>query len=104
MSRARLTEDEIAAGLAALPRWTRTGDTIVRTAQAEDFPSAIRVVVAVAADAEAMDHHPDIDIRWRTLGFALSTHSAGGLTALDLALAARIDDALRAEAADRQAG
>ncbi|WP_371478975.1 4a-hydroxytetrahydrobiopterin dehydratase [Kitasatospora sp. NBC_00315] len=97
MSRARLTEDEIVAGLRDLPHWSREGDTIVRSADAEDFPAAIRVVVAVAADAEALDHHPDIDIRWRTLRFALSTHSAGGLTALDLALAARIDDALRAE-------
>ncbi|MFI9330055.1 4a-hydroxytetrahydrobiopterin dehydratase [Kitasatospora sp. NPDC052868] len=98
-SRARLTEDEIAAALSGLPQWSRTGDTIVRTADAADFPAAIRVVVAVAETAEAMDHHPDIDIRWRTLRFALSTHSAGGLTDLDFVLAARIDEALRAESA-----
>ncbi|MFF1870855.1 4a-hydroxytetrahydrobiopterin dehydratase [Streptomyces sp. CB03911] len=98
MSRARLTEDEITAGLTGIPQWSRVGDTIVRTADAKDFPAAIRVVVAVAAAAEELDHHPDIDIRWRTLHFALSTHSAGGLTALDLALAARIDTALLAEA------
>ncbi|MFJ3790940.1 4a-hydroxytetrahydrobiopterin dehydratase [Kitasatospora sp. NPDC090091] len=98
-SRARLTEDEIAAAMAGLPEWTRDGDTITRTADARDFPAAIRVVVAVAEEAETMDHHPDIDIRWRTLRFALSTHSAGGLTALDFTLAARIDTALRAESA-----
>ncbi|MFI6848464.1 4a-hydroxytetrahydrobiopterin dehydratase [Kitasatospora sp. NBC_00085] len=98
-SRARLTEDEITAALAGLPQWTRDGDTIVRTADARDFPAAIRVVVAVAEQAEALDHHPDIDIRWRTLRFALSTHSAGGLTTLDLTLAARIDTALSAETA-----
>ncbi len=56
-------------------------------------------MAAVAETAEAMDHHPDIDIRWRTLRFVLSTHSAGGLTALDLDLAARIDAALAAESA-----
>ncbi len=56
-------------------------------------------MAAVAGTAEAMDHHPDIDIRWRTLRFVLSTHSAGGLTALDLDLAARIDAALAAESA-----
>ncbi|MFC8450531.1 4a-hydroxytetrahydrobiopterin dehydratase [Kitasatospora sp. NPDC057223] len=100
MSRALLTEDEITQGLAALPEWSRVGDTIVRTASADDFPAAIRVVVAVAADAQALDHHPDIDIRWRTLHFALSTHSSGGLTALDLTLAARIDAALRAESSE----
>ncbi|KOV21199.1 pterin-4-alpha-carbinolamine dehydratase [Streptomyces sp. XY431] len=99
MSRERLTEDETTAGLAGLPHWTREGDSIVRTADAPDFPAGIRVVAAVAEAAEAMDHHPDIDIRWRTLRFVLSTHSAGGLTALDLALAARIDAALAAESA-----
>ncbi|MFJ9952541.1 4a-hydroxytetrahydrobiopterin dehydratase [Kitasatospora sp. NPDC091207] len=98
-SRARLTEDEITAALAGLPEWNRDGDTIVRTADAADFPAAIRVVVAVAEQAEALDHHPDIDIRWRTLRFALSTHSAGGLTELDVTLAGRIDTALRAESA-----
>ncbi|MFE2723444.1 4a-hydroxytetrahydrobiopterin dehydratase [Kitasatospora sp. NPDC059327] len=98
-SRARLTEDEITAALAGLPEWSRDGGTIVRTADAADFPSAIRVVVAVAEQAEALDHHPDIDIRWRTLRFALSTHSAGGLTELDVTLAGRIDTALRAGAA-----
>ncbi|MEV8328968.1 4a-hydroxytetrahydrobiopterin dehydratase [Kitasatospora sp. NPDC059811] len=98
-SRARLSEDEITAALAALPRWTREGDGIVRAADAPDFPAAIRVVVAVAEQAEALDHHPDVDIRWRTLRFVLSTHSAGGLTGLDFTLAARIDEALNAESA-----
>ncbi|WP_328954503.1 4a-hydroxytetrahydrobiopterin dehydratase [Kitasatospora purpeofusca] len=99
MSPERLTEDETTAGLAGLPHWTREGDSIVRTADAPDFPAGIRVVAAVAEAAEAMDHHPDIDIRWRTLRFVLSTHSAGGLTALDLDLAARIDAALATESA-----
>lgn len=89
-----LTDDEVTAGLAKLPGWRRSGDTLTRTADAADFPSAIRVVVAVAEAAEEMNHHPDIDIRWRTLTFGLSTHSAGGLTSLDLQLAARIDEAL----------
>lgn len=88
---ARLSEPEIDQRLAALPDWTRDGDAIRRTVEAADFPTAIRIVDAVAEQAEQMDHHPDIDIRWRTLHFALSTHSAGGLTALDFELAARID-------------
>ncbi|MFE0462539.1 4a-hydroxytetrahydrobiopterin dehydratase [Kitasatospora sp. NPDC058965] len=93
--RTLLTEDEIGAGLAALPDWQREGGSIRRTAEAADFPTAIRVVDVVAVAAEELDHHPDIDIRWRTLTFVLSTHSAGGLTGLDLQLAARIDRALR---------
>ncbi|MFE6056718.1 4a-hydroxytetrahydrobiopterin dehydratase [Kitasatospora sp. NPDC056446] len=96
-SRARLSEDEITAALAALPEWTREGDSIARTAETPSFPAAIRVVAAVAEQAESLDHHPDIDIRWRTLRFVLSTHSAGGLTGLDFTLAARIDEALGAE-------
>ncbi|MCX4746028.1 4a-hydroxytetrahydrobiopterin dehydratase [Kitasatospora sp. NBC_01287] len=91
-----LTEDEITAGLVRLDGWHRRDGSITRTADAADFPAAIRVVVAVAEAAEAMDHHPDIDIRWRTLTFTLSTHSAGGLTDLDLRLAARIDQELAA--------
>ncbi|MDH6113521.1 4a-hydroxytetrahydrobiopterin dehydratase [Kitasatospora sp. MAP12-15] len=90
----RLSEDEITAALAGLPGWRRAGDAITRTADAADFPAAIRTVVAVAEIAEEMAHHPDIDIRWRTLTFVLSTHSAGGLTSLDLQLAARIDELL----------
>jgi 4a-hydroxytetrahydrobiopterin dehydratase len=62
-----------------------------RTVQAPDFPTAIRLVDAVAQDAEAMDHHPDMDIRWRNVTFVLSTHSAGGVTGNDTELARRID-------------
>ena len=95
MSRTRLTEDEITTALAALPDWHREGEAIVRTAETAGFMTAIRVVDTVAVAAEELDHHPDIDIRWRTLRFTLSTHSAGGLTGLDATLAARIDAALR---------
>jgi 4a-hydroxytetrahydrobiopterin dehydratase len=96
MAATLLTDSEIDQRLAQLPGWSRDGEGIRRTAQAADFPSAIRVVNAVAEQAEAMNHHPDIDIRWRTLGFTLSTHSVGGVTALDFELAGRIDEAIRA--------
>ena len=59
------------------------------------FPVAITVVDRVAEVAEELDHHPDIDIRWRTLTFALATHSAGGVTEKDFGLAARIDEIVR---------
>ena len=71
--------------------WRREGETIVREVECETFPAAIDLVREVAGVAEARDHHPDIDIRWRTVRFALSTHSAGGLTQNDLDLAAEID-------------
>ena len=80
----------VTAALAELPGWAADGDAIVRTAQLPSFPAAIAVVDRVAALAEQRDHHPDIDIRWRTLTFRCSTHSAGGVTELDVALAAAI--------------
>ena len=84
------------AALTELHDWHRTDVTIVRTASLESFPQAIEVVDRVAVLAEAADHHPDIDIRWRTLTFRLSTHSEGGLTAKDFALARQIDEVLAA--------
>ena len=86
-----LDADVLAAALAALPAWSGDRDGIRREVVAESFPAAIRLVDAVAVVAEELDHHPDIDIRWRTVTFALSTHSAGGVTAKDLELARRID-------------
>ena len=74
--------------------WTRSGAEISREAELASFPQAIEVVDRVAVLAEAADHHPDIDIRWRTLTFRLSTHSAGGLTEKDFSLAAEIDSVL----------
>jgi len=88
---ALLSDDEVAAGLAALPQWTRDGDAITRAVSATSFLEGIALVVAVARSAEEADHHPDIDIRWTTVRFTLSTHSEGGLTAKDFALAAEID-------------
>jgi 4a-hydroxytetrahydrobiopterin dehydratase len=86
----------VTAALADLPGWQSEGDAIVRTAQLPSFPAAIAVVDRVAAIAESRDHHPDIDIRWRTLTFRCSTHSAGGVTELDVALAAAISEEIAA--------
>jgi len=86
-----LSADGIAAGLARLDGWSDDAAGIARTVTLPTFPRAIDVVVRVAAVAEELDHHPDIDIRWRTLTFACTTHSAGGVTGKDLDLARRID-------------
>ena len=85
-----LDEYTIHDALRSLPGWSRDGDALVRTAALPSFPAAIGVVSRVADEAEAMDHHPDIDIRWRNLTFRLSTHDAGGITDLDTTLAASI--------------
>ena len=86
----RLTDEEIERQLGDLPDWTRDDDTIRASFEAPDFLTGIALVREVAAAAETMDHHPDIDIRWRTVAFALSTHSEGGLTQLDVELAHQI--------------
>ena len=72
-------------------RWERRGHDLVGTATAARFTAAIAWVNLIAEAAEELNHHPDIDIRWRTLTFRLTTHSSGGLTDLDLLLANRID-------------
>jgi 4a-hydroxytetrahydrobiopterin dehydratase len=88
---ALLTETEIDRWVEDHGGWQREGDAITRTIECASFPAAIELVRSVADAAEQRDHHPDIDIRWRTLRFALSTHSAGGITAKDTELAEAID-------------
>jgi 4a-hydroxytetrahydrobiopterin dehydratase len=87
----KLTDAEIAAGLARLPGWAREGNAIAKSWMFGAFADGVRFVDRVAVAADAADHHPDIDIRWTTVRMSLSTHSKGGLTARDFALAAEID-------------
>ncbi len=94
-----LSDDEIDTQLADLPGWERRGDAIVASVEAPDFPSAIAIVTEVADAAEQMNHHPDIDIRWRTTHWLLTTHDAGGVTQLDVELAHRIAASARANGA-----
>jgi 4a-hydroxytetrahydrobiopterin dehydratase len=89
----RLEDAAIDGRLAALTGWSRHGDEIRKEYVLGGFADAIAFVVRVGFLAEAADHHPDIDIRWRTVHVALSTHDAGGLTPLDFDLAGRIDEA-----------
>jgi 4a-hydroxytetrahydrobiopterin dehydratase len=77
--------------LADLPEWSGDDTTITRTVELPSFMDAIAVVDRVAVTAEEMDHHPDIDIRWRKLTFRCSSHSAGKVTERDFELARRID-------------
>jgi 4a-hydroxytetrahydrobiopterin dehydratase len=89
----RLDDGAIGTRLAALDGWMRVGDEIRKEFERADFPSAIAFVVRIGFLAEKANHHPDIDIRWRTVHIALSTHDAGGLSALDFDFAAQIDEA-----------
>ena len=91
-----LDDAAITSALDSLPGWERDGDALVRTAKLPSFPTAITVVDRVAEIAEERDHHPDIDIRWRTLTFRLSTHSDGGITDKDVDLAGAISEQVAA--------
>lgn len=95
-----LSDANLAKALESRPGWHGDTSGIERTVQAPDFMTGVRIVEQVAQAAERADHHPDIDIRWRKVRFGLSTHSAGGVTALDLDLAAAIDAIAAAHRAD----
>ncbi len=87
----KLTEPEIQEKLKAAPTWLREGNEIQRKLKFPDFKAAIAFVNRVADLAEGMDHHPDILVQYNRVTLSLSTHSAGGLTAMDFELARRID-------------
>ena len=88
---ALLAENEIAQRLAG-SRWTREGSAIVREWTLADFAAALAFVNRVAALAEAANHHPDILLHgWNRVRLELSTHSQGGLTEADFALARELD-------------
>jgi 4a-hydroxytetrahydrobiopterin dehydratase len=86
-----LSDDEVSKGLGDLPGWSRAGDAVEKTFELASFPDAVAFVTRVGFLAEAADHHPDLDIRWRKVRVALSTHSEGGITAKDLSLAGEIE-------------
>ncbi len=86
-----LNDEQVRTALVQLDGWEGDITAIRRTAVLPSFLAAIDVVRQVAKVAEELDHHPDIDIRWTTITFTLSTHSAGGLTRNDLRLAGDID-------------
>jgi 4a-hydroxytetrahydrobiopterin dehydratase len=83
----KLTDDQVTTALTDLPGWEREGDMIVKTFTLPTFPEAIQFVVRVGERAEAANHHPDIDIRWRRVRIALTTHDDGGISEQDFALA-----------------
>ena len=93
-----LTATEVSDLAQTLPMWQVVDEQLLREIQAPTYMIAINWVVAIAGAAESLDHHPDIDIRWRTLRIALITHSTGCLTELDLDLARLIDTVLSTRA------
>ncbi|HEY3507813.1 MULTISPECIES: 4a-hydroxytetrahydrobiopterin dehydratase [Kribbella] len=89
-----LTDDQIDVALRDhLPNWKVVDNELVRSVKRDNFLDGIRLVATVAQLAESMNHHPDIDIRYTTITFRVSSHEAGGITDDDLVLARHIDTA-----------
>lgn len=86
-----LTDDQVEAALRDLEGWEQRDGALRRAIKFPAFLDGIDAVRRVAEHAEAADHHPDIDIRWRTVTFALVTHSEGGITDKDVQMAADIN-------------
>lgn len=88
---ALLSDDGLRAELESLPGWARDGDEITKTFECADFPAAVAFVTRIGFAAEKANHHPDLDVRWRKVRVALTTHDAGGLTEHDVQLARTIE-------------
>ncbi len=87
----KLSDIEIQREIGTLSGWTRKGESLVKTFAFPTFMAGITFVDRVAVAAEKMDHHPDLDIRYTKISVTLSTHSAGGITGNDVALAREMD-------------
>ena len=90
---ALLDQDQIDAALQGRhPEWTGEPAKLRRSIEFADFPTAVEFINQIAPRCEELDHHPDLALRWRWVDVELSTHSAGGVTELDLALAEIVDE------------
>ena len=89
----KLSSEEREAALADLTgwRWEEAHDGIARSFKFRDFNEAFAFMTRVAMAAEQADHHPEWSNVWNRVDVLLTTHSAGGLTEKDVALARRID-------------
>jgi 4a-hydroxytetrahydrobiopterin dehydratase len=93
MSRELLTPDAVDQRLTTLHAgWSGTTKELRRSIEFADFPTAVEFVNRLAPICEELDHHPDLALRWRWVDVVLATHSAGGVTDLDLTLAERVDE------------
>lgn len=88
---ALLNDEEIQGKLDALEGWERSGDAIRKEFENEDFVGSVKFVDAVVEPAEAMEHHPDLEISWSTVTVTITNHAEGGLTEADFELAGKID-------------
>ena len=89
----KLTDTERSSALTQLPQWQQTEgrDAISRVLKFKNFNQAFGFMTRVAMQAEKLNHHPEWSNVYATVDITLTTHSAGGLTELDIKLATFID-------------
>jgi 4a-hydroxytetrahydrobiopterin dehydratase len=88
---ALLSDSEIEERLGSLPEWRRDGDAIRRAYACGDYVGSVSFVQSTVEPAEALGHHPDLEVSWDTVTVTVTSHSEGGLTAADFELAAKLD-------------
>jgi 4a-hydroxytetrahydrobiopterin dehydratase len=89
----KLDDGAVAEALRGLPKWSRDGETLVRTFRRRDWLDAIALLNAIAAEAQRRDHHPDVCIEgYNRLTVRLTTHSEGGISRRDVNLASWIEE------------
>jgi 4a-hydroxytetrahydrobiopterin dehydratase len=86
-----LNTKQIKLHLQAVPNWSKRAQTILRTFKFEGFLKGIDFVDRIAAKAQKMNHHPDIDVRFDQVTLTLTTHDEGGITEKDFLLAKQCD-------------
>jgi 4a-hydroxytetrahydrobiopterin dehydratase len=86
-----LTAKQITTHLKFVPNWSKHKQTILRTFKFKGFLKGIDFVNRIAAKAQKMNHHPDIDIRFDHVTLTLTTHDEGGITKKDFTLARQCD-------------
>ena len=91
MSLVKLADSDVARRLKTLSEWSQPGEEIQRAYRFKDFVQAMAFVERIAERAEAVQHHPDILIRYSRVTLSLSTHDAGGITEKDFDFAAAAD-------------
>jgi 4a-hydroxytetrahydrobiopterin dehydratase len=92
-----LSDEQVDAALPDLDGWEHKDGALRRSIKFPAFLAGIDAVRRVGEHAEQKDHHPDIDIRWRTVMFALVTHSEGGITDKDVEMAREIDGIVKGQ-------
>ena len=85
-------ETEIADKLKDLPGWYLEDGWIRRVYKTDGWPTTLMLVNAIGYLCEAAYHHADLSVTWGKLWVKLSTHSSGGITDKDFALARKIED------------